>query len=309
MVAAIIVAIMLIPQALAYALVAGMPAETGLYASLFGLTMYCLFGTSNTLSVAPVAVVSLMTAAALAKLDLVTVAQCTSAAFALAFLSGGFLLVMGILRLGFMANFISHPVISAFITASAIIIALSQVRHLLGVEVSGQTVIELVPALVGVLDETNLITLAIGLGSIAGIVWSKQGLKPLLVSRGVSAQLASTLSRSGPVYIAVIAALLAWVFRLDERGVQLLGEVPAGLPDMQLPAFTVEQLRGLAGSAVLISIIGFVESISVAQIMAAKRREHIDLDQELVGLGAANLASSAGGGFPVSGILAVHRKF
>ena len=165
MVAAIIVAIMLIPQALAYALVAGMPAETGLYASLFGLTMYCLFGTSNTLSVAPVAVVSLMTAAALAKLDLVTVAQYTSAAFALAFLSGGFLLVMGILRLGFMANFISHPVISAFITASAIIIALSQVRHLLGVEVSGQTVIELVPALVGVLDETNLITLAIGLGN------------------------------------------------------------------------------------------------------------------------------------------------
>ena len=301
LVAAVIVAIMLIPQALAYALVAGMPAETGLYASLFGLTVYCVFGTSNTLSVAPVAVVSLMTAAALAKLELSGVSQYTSAAFALTFLSGAFLLVLGLLRLGFMANFISHPVISAFITASAVIIAISQLRHLLGVEAAGQSVLELVPALVFAVPETNLISLALGLASITGILWCKRGLATQLLKRGVSESLAGTLSRTGPVLVAVLAALFAFLFRLDERGVQLLGEVPAGLPDLQLPAFTVEQLRGLLGSAVLIAIIGFVESISVAQVMAAKRRERIDLDQELVGLGAANMAVSAGGGFPVSG--------
>ncbi len=300
-VAALIVAIMLIPQGMAYALVAGMPAETGLYASMFGLTLYCFFGTSNTLSVAPVAVISLMTAAALAKLDLQTTADYVAAAFTLTFLSGVLLMGLGLLRLGFMANFISHPVISAFITASALIITLSQVRHVLGVEASGQTVLELFPALVMALPDTNALTFILGVGSIVGILWCRRGLKALLQSWGVSELPATICSRSGPLLITVVAALLAYVFDLRQYGVELLGNIPAGLPDLSVPGFTVEQLRALLGSAVLISIIGFVESISVAQVMAAKRRERIDLDQELVGLGTANLASAASGGFPISG--------
>ena len=300
-VAALIVAIMLIPQGMAYALVAGMPAETGLYASLFGLSLYCFFGTSNTLSVAPVAVVSLMTAAALAKLDLQTTADYVAAAFTLTTLSGVLLMGLGLLRLGFMANFISHPVISAFITASALIISLSQIRHVLGVEASGQTVLELLPALIMALPETNSLTFIFGVGSIAGILWCRSGLKALMLSWGVSNLIATICSRAGPLIITVIAALLAYLLDLRQYGVELLGSIPAGLPDLTVPGFTVEQLRALLGSAVLISIIGFVESISVAQVMAAKRRERIDLDQELVGLGTANLASAAGGGFPVSG--------
>lgn len=292
---------MLIPQGMAYALVAGMPAETGLYASMFGLTLYCFFGTSNTLSVAPVAVISLMTAAALAKLDLQTTADYVAAAFTLTFLSGVLLMGLGLLRLGFMANFISHPVISAFITASALIITLSQVRHVLGVEASGQTVLELFPALVMALPDTNALTFILGVGSIVGILWCRRGLKALLQSWGVSELPATICSRSGPLLITVVAALLAYVFDLRQYGVELLGNIPAGLPDLSVPGFTVEQLRALLGSAVLISIIGFVESISVAQVMAAKRRERIDLDQELVGLGTANLASAASGGFPISG--------
>lgn len=300
-VAAVIVAIMLVPQAMAYALVAGMPAETGLYASMFGLTLYCLFGTSNTLSVAPVAVVSLMTAAALSKLDLLTTADYLAAAFTLTFLSGVLLLGLGLLRLGFMANFISHPVISAFVTASAIIIGLSQMRHMFGVDANGQTVLELLPSLIMSLTETNVLTLAIGIASIIGILWCRTGLKSLLLAWGLSELVATILSRAGPLLVTVAAAMIAFLFSIDQFGVELLGNIPAGMPDLYFPGFTVEQLRGLLGSAVLISIIGFVESISVAQVMAAKRRERIDLDQELVGLGTANLASAAGGGFPVSG--------
>ena len=300
-IAAIIVAIMLIPQALAYALVAGLPPETGLYASMFGLTVYALFGTSNTLSVAPVAVISLMTAAALGKLSLDGSEQAVAAALTLAFLSGGFLLLLGLLRLGFMANFLSHPVISAFITASAIIIGLSQLQHLLGVSASGQNVIELLMSLSQSFSDANGITFGLGVGAILLIVWCKTGLRRGLLALGINARLATTVSRSGPLLVAIIMASLAFLLRLDQQGVQLLGDVPKGLPALAVPDFSFDLVNSLLGSAVLISIIGFVESISVAQTLAARRRERIDLDQELVGLGAANIAVSFGGGFPITG--------
>lgn len=300
-VAAVIVAIMIIPQALAYAMVAGMPAQTGLYAAMLGLTVYAVFGTSNTLSVGPVAVISLMTAAALAKLNLGNSADYVVAGMALALLSGGILLILGLLRLGFMANFISHPVISAFITASALIIGFSQLRHLLGVEAEGENVIELAMSLSEVVPQTNYAALTLGTVAVLIIVACKIGLKPLLMARGVNERVATFLSRSGPVFAALITAFLAWALQLESRGVQLLGDFPAGLPVLQMPILSFELVRTLWGSALLIAIIGFVESVSVAQVMAARRRERINLDQELVGLGAANVASSMAGGFPVTG--------
>ncbi|NKB32587.1 MAG: sulfate permease [Pseudomonadales bacterium] len=300
-IAALIVAIMLIPQALAYALIAGLPAETGLYASIVGLSVYAIFGTSNSLSVAPVAVISLMTAAALAKLSLPTPEEMVAAALALTFLSGVFLLLLGLLRLGFMANFISHPVISAFITASALIIGLSQMQHMLGVSANGQNFVELFFSLVVEIPGTNLVTLALGVGSIVFIVLSKTVIKNGFLKLGVDSRIATTFSRAGPLFVALITGLLAYVFRLDQYGVQLLGEVPEGLPVIALPDMSPDLLSALVGSALLISIIGFVESISVAQTLAARRRERVDLDQELVGLGAANLATSFSGGFPISG--------
>ena len=300
-IAALIVAIMLIPQALAYALLAGLPAETGLYASMVGLTVYALFGASNTLSVAPVAVISLMTATALAKLSLATPEETLAAALFLTFLSGLFLLLLGLLRLGFMANLLSQPVISAFVTASALIIGLSQMQHIFGVSANGQNFLGLLGSLFGQLGSINFVTFYIGAGSIGFIIFSKLVIKNMFLKIGVDAHIATTLSRSGPLLVALITGLLAYIFRLDQQGVQLLGEVPRGLPDFGLPGFSIDLLNSLIGSALLISIIGFVESISVAQTLAARRRERVDLNQELVGLGASNLATSFGGGFPVSG--------
>ena len=300
-VAALIVAIMLIPQALAYSLLAGLPAETGLYASIIGLSVYAIFGTSNTLSVAPVAVISLMTAAALAKLSLPNPEEMVMAALVLTFLSGAFLLLLGLLRLGFMANFLSLPVISSFVTASALIIGFSQMQHILGVTANGQNFLELIITLVREVPNTNLVTLALGAGSIMFIVFGRTVIKSVLVRLGLDSRIATTISRAGPLLIALITGFLAYALRLDQQGVQLLGEVPQGLPVFGLPDMSVDLLGTLASSALLISIIGFVESISVAQTLAARRRERVDLDQELVGLGAANLASSFSGGFPISG--------
>lgn len=300
-IAAVIVAIMIIPQALAYAMVAGMPPQTGLYAAMLGLVVYALFGTSNTLSVGPVAVLSLMTAAALAKLNITNPADYLVAGTALGLMSGAFLLALGLSRLGFMANFISHPVISAFITASAIIIAISQLRFILGVEADGENVIEMMISLLEALPETHFLTTAVGVGAILVIVVFKQWMKPLLVARGVNERLATTIARSGPVLAALLTAVTAWSMGFDERGVALLGAVPSGLPSLAWPSLSFELVRSLWGSALLIAIIGFVESVSVAQMMAARRRERLNLDQELVGLGAANMASAVGGGFPITG--------
>ena len=300
-IAAVIVSIMIIPQSLAYAMVADLPPQTGLYAAMLGLLAYTVFGSSSTLSVGPVAVLSLMTAAALGKLAIPDPQAYLVAAAALAFMSGGILLALGALRMGFMVNFISQPVVSAFITASGIIIAFSQLRHLFGVEASGENLVELLPALASALPSTNWMTFLLGIAAMALIFFCSRLLKPLLLAIRVSDRIATTVSRSGPIIAAVSMALTTWLLRLDEQGVQLLGSVPAGLPHMQAPVMSFELLRSLWGSALLIAIIGFVSAVSVAQMTAARRRERINLDQELISLGAANIGSAFGGGFPITG--------
>ncbi|MBL4819887.1 MAG: sulfate permease [Gammaproteobacteria bacterium] len=300
-VAAIIVAIMLIPQSLAYALLAGLPAEAGLYASIFALTLYGLFGTSTSLSVGPVAVISLMTAAAIGKLALTNPADYLAAALTLAFLSGAMLLILGLLRLGFLANFLSHPVIAAFITASAIIIAAGQVQHILGISAGGHNLLDIVLALSREITHANAYTVFIGFLAIAMIIWVRIGLKPLLLKVGVPPGVASLVVKAGPVLAVVVTALLTFLFRLDQQGVELVGDIPRGMPGLTMPDFSRELISSLFGSAVLISIISFVESISVSQTLAARRRQRIDPDQELIGLGLSNMAVSFGGGFPVTG--------
>ncbi len=300
-IAAVLVAIMIIPQALAYALIAGVSPELGLYAAILGLAGYTLFGSSSTLSVGPVAVLSLMTAAALGKLSLQSAVDYTAAATALALMSGGLLLMVGLLRLGFMANFISHPVVSAFVTASALLIGLSQLEYLLGIPVSGDNAIDLITSLVAGVDRVNLVTLALGTMAIIIVVWCKTGLQQGLLRLGWQESTARLIGRSGPLVVVVLSAACAWLFRFDDYGVALLGSVPAGLPTMRWPTLTLEHVRSLWGSAILIAIIGYVESMSVGQVMAARRRERLNLDQELIGLGAANIASASAGGFPVSG--------
>ena len=171
MVAALIVTIMLIPQSLAYALLAGLPPEAGLYASIAPILFYAIFGTSRALAVGPVAVVSLMTAAALGKIVDQGTAGYAVAALSLAFLSGSILLAMGVFRLGFVANFLSHPVIAGFITASGVLIATSQLKHILGIKGEGENLIDMVHGLITHISEVNFITLTIGVLATAFLFW------------------------------------------------------------------------------------------------------------------------------------------
>ncbi|WP_020410728.1 SulP family inorganic anion transporter [Hahella ganghwensis] len=301
LVAACIVTIMLIPQSLAYALLAGLPAEAGLHASLLPLVAYGLFGTSRTLAVGPVAVVSLMTAAAIGSLGVLETTDKLLAAACLALMSGLMLIALGVLRLGFLANFLSHPVIAGFITASGIIIALSQMKHLLGINASGDNLVHLLQGLLAHLDQINFPTLVIGISATAFLFWVRKGLQPLLLKFGMAKRNAELASKTGPVFAVVVTTLTAYLLDLGSLGVALVGDVPSQLPGFSLPNISTDFWLALAGPAALISIIGFVESVSVAQTLAAKRRQRIDPNQELIALGAANVSAGSTQGFPVTG--------
>ncbi|MFY0991097.1 SulP family inorganic anion transporter [Halomonas sp. C05BenzN] len=299
--AAVIVTIMLIPQSLAYAMLAGLPPEVGLYASIAPLVVYAVFGTSRTLAVGPVAVVSLMTAAAVGQVAPQGTPEYLGAALVLALMSGLILTLMGVARLGFLANFLSHPVISGFITASGLIIAASQAKHVLGVEASGHNLLELVGSLVANLGGVNAPTLLIGVSVLVFLYAARRWLKPGLLGLGMPDRPADMLTKAAPILAVAVTTLATWALGLDARGVAVVGSVPAGLPPLTLPGVELDLWRELFMAALLISIIGFVESVSVGQTLAAKRRQRIDPDQELVGLGTSNIAASFTGGMPVTG--------
>ena len=299
--AAVIVTIMLIPQSLAYALLAGLPPEAGLYASIVPILLYAVFGTSRALAVGPVAVVSLMTAAALGNIADQGTMGYAVAALTLAFLSGVILLTMGVFKLGFLANFLSHPVIAGFITASGVIIAASQIKHILGISASGDNLISLLVSLWQNLGNTNWVTVIIGVSATAFLFWVRRGLKPFLKSKGASARVADVATKAGPVAAVVLTTVAVWILGLADMGVRIVGSVPQSLPPLTLPDFSLDMMGSLLLPAILISVIGFVESISVAQTLAAKRRQRINPDQELIGLGTANIGAAFTGGFPVTG--------
>ena len=301
LVAAVIVTVMLIPQSLAYALLAGLPAQIGLYASILPLVVYALFGTSRTLSVGPVAVASLMTAAALAPLAQAGSAEYIMGAVVLALMSGLMLVLMGVLRLGFLANFLSHPVISGFITASGIVIAASQLKHVFGITGSGHNLFDIGRSLWASASNINPATLAVGVSTLVFLMFARTRLKPGLLALGVAPQLADVATKTAPILAVVLTTLTAWFWQLQLQGVKLVGHVPSGLPQLTWPQADWALWQQLAVSALLISVVGFVESVSVGQTLAAKRRQRIDPDQELIGLGAANLGSGISGGMPVTG--------
>ena len=299
--AAVIVTLMLVPQALAYAMLAGLPPEMGLYASMLPLVLYAIFGTSASLAVGPVAVAALMTASALSSFAAPGSPEYIGAALVLAALSGLILIAMGVLRLGFLVNFLSHPVISGFVTASGILIAISQLKHIFGVEASGHNVVELLRALLDQWQQVNVITLLIGLGVWAYLWVCRKRLNGWLTKLGMPASWAGLMVKAAPISAVVVTTLLAWGFQLEQRGVDLVGFVPSGLPAITLPSLDQSLWLGLLPAALLISLVGFVESVSVAQTLAAKRRQRIDPNQELIALGMANLGAGISGGSPVSG--------
>ena len=299
--AAIIVTIMLIPQSLAYAMLAGLPPQMGLYASILPITLYAIFGTSRSLAVGPVAVVSLLTAASISRIATPGSDDYIVAAIALAFLSGVLLVAMGVFRLGFMANFLSHPVIAGFITASGLIIAASQLKAISGISAEGHNLVQLAESLWAHRQDINWITALIGSLTTAFLFWVRKGLLPLLLALGLSEPVAKIMAKTGPVAAIVATTALVWLLDLQSYGVKIVGSVPQGLPPLTMPKFSLDLWSSLLTSAILISIIGFVESISVAQTLAAKKRQRIDPDQELIGLGAANIGASFTSGFPVTG--------
>ena len=300
-VAALIVTIMLIPQSLAYALLAGVPPEVGLYASVAPLLLYAVLGSSSVLAVGPVAVVSLMTAAAVGEHATAGTHAYWQIAITLAFLSGGMLLLMGVLRLGFLANFLSHPVISGFISASGLLIALSQLKTIMGVKAEGHNFVDLLLALIHQASSTHLLTFLVGALATAFLFWVRKGLKPVLLQMGLAPKATDIIAKAGPVAAIAITTALAWSLDWQVQGMKLVGTVPQGLPPVTAPLWDLTLWQELLVPALLISVVGFVESVSVGQTLAAKRRQRIEPNQELVALGASNLSAAFTGGFPVTG--------
>ena len=301
LVAAVIVTIMLIPQSLAYALLAGLPAEMGLYASILPLVAYALLGSSRTLSVGPVAVVSLMTATAVGNVTRELQVDYATAAITLALLSGTLLVLLGLIRFGFVANLLSHPVISGFITSSGILIALSQLGHILGITAEGDTLPSLLSSLLAALGNSNFYTLAIGAFALLFLQLCRSRLAGLLSALGMARSTADLLTKAAPVMAVVLTILLAALGNLEAKGVALVGAIPQGLPAFSAPNLSLAVLGKLLMPALLIALIGFVESVSVGRTLGGKRGERIDPNQELIGLGAANIAAGVSGGFPVTG--------
>ncbi|WP_163557220.1 sulfate permease [Halomonas sp. NO4] len=299
--AGVIVTVMVIPQSLAYAILAGLPAVVGLYASLLPMLVYALLGTSRTLAVGPVAIVALMTGAALANVASPGTPEYLEAALVLSLLSGLMLIAMGLLRMGFLANFLSHPVIGGFLSAAGLLIAVSQAGHLLGLEVEASGLFPRLAEIVSGLPHLNGPTLAIGSATLLFLVAMRLRGKQALRGLRLPPSLADLVTRTGPVLAVVVTTWLTWWLDLAAQGVAVVGDIPRGLPPLTLPGFELSLWQSLLVPALLISVVGFVESVSMGQMLAARRRERISPNQELVGLGGANLAAAFSAGMPVTG--------
>ena len=301
--AGVIVAIMLVPQAMAYALLAGLPPEIGLYASMAPPIIYALFGSSRTLAVGPVAVASLMVAAALGPRAVEGSADYLSGAIIISLEVGLILFALGLTRAGFIANYLSHPVMSGFTSAAALIIALSQVKHLLGLPMPGNLDFgHTMVAIVSSIAEINPVTTGIGVVAIVLLLLIRSRLVVVLHALGLSARVAVLLTRTGPLVVVVIATALVAGLGLDAAsGVVVVGLIPAGLPDIALPSFDADLWAELGPSSLAIALVSFVESVAIAKVLGAKRRERVVPNQELIGLGLANVAGAFTGASPVCG--------
>lgn len=282
--AGIVVAMMMIPQGMAYALVAGLPPVAGIYASIVPPLLYALFGTSSTQSVGPMAIISLMTASSLAPLAAPGTALYGVLAAQLALLSGIVLLACGLLRIGFLANFFSRPVMSGFTIGSALLIAWGQLRPLLGA---------MPPAV-------HWPSAALGLGALAILVWARHYMAGTLRRTGLSPVAADIGAKLAPMLVVIGATALVPLLGLEALGVATTGSVPAGLPGLNL-ATSSGHWQPLLQPALLIGFMIFLISMSGAQTLALKRGEKLGSNQELAGLGAANIGSALSGGFPVTG--------
>lgn len=284
--AGLIVGVMLVPQGMAYAMLAGLPPGMGLYASTVPLFLYALFGSCRHLAVGPVAMISLLVYAGLSPLAEPASEEYISLALLLAFMTGAFKLILGIARMGFVVNFLSPAVISGFTSAAAIIIGLSQVHHLLGIPPSGgHSFVDLAEGIGAQLSKTHWLTCGIGLGSAA----------VLLICRRWQTRFPA------PLAVVLAGSLLAYTLGLEQEGVNLVGPVPRGLPGFSVPAWEAEKVAGLLPVALTLIFVSFMESVAVAKMIAAKEKYRVDSNQELIGLGLANFIGSFFMSYPVTG--------
>ena len=287
LVAGITVGVMLIPQGMAYAMLAGLPPVYGLYASTVPLLMYAFLGTSRQLAVGPVAMVSLLTAAGIGMVSEAGSETFISLAILLALLVGLFQFFMGVFRLGFLVNFLSHPVISGFTSAAALIIGFSQLKHLFGVSIpSSHHVHEIVAGVIKEIGNTNMPTLAIGLISIALIIILKK------VDKRIPALLITV----------ILSILVVWFGKLAEVGVSIVGDIPKGIPQFSLPNWDIETVNMLLPTVLAIGLVSFMESIAVAKAIQSKHKDYkVIPNQELIALGMSNIVGSLFQAYPTTG--------
>ncbi|MGL4604161.1 MAG: SulP family inorganic anion transporter [Iodobacter sp.] len=290
--ASLIVAVLLIPQSLAYALLAGLPPQAGIYASILPLVVYAFFASSMVQSVGPMAINAVMTATALAPLAAMGSLQYSALAASLALLSGLFLALLGVLRLGFVTQLLSHPVINGFTSGAAILIILGQLGPLLGIPVQGEHLVSLLTQLYHALPRLQLF----GLICLAALWLAGQPLGRLLARRSV--RHAAIIAKLSPLLLMLIITITVYFFQIKTR---LIGSFSGSLPSLIWPAVNSNILTQLWLPAITIGLAGFLQSITIAQSLALKAKRVVDSNQELVGLGAANIAAAVSGGFPVSG--------
>lgn len=298
-----IVAVMLVPQSMAYALLAGLPPQIGLYASILPLILYALLGTSRSLAVGPVAIDSLIVASGLSAVAAKGTSDYLALASLLALMVGALQFGMGLLRFGFVVNFLSHPVISGFTSAAALLIGFGQLKHLLGLSFPRtESFAGLVKTLFEHFPETNLFTLSIGLVSLAILGFFNYRLGSLLAKQNLQPKIIVPICKSGPLAVVLVATFLVSLLGLSEwADVATVGTIPRGLPSFTLPTLGRQDLRDLLPTAFALGFVGFVESIAMAKSLASKRRQRIDTNQEFIGLGVANLGAAFTGGYPVTG--------
>ncbi len=301
--AGLIVAIMLVPQAMAYAMLAGLPPQVGLYASILPVVLYSLFGTSNALAVGPVAMVSLLVLSGVGELAQPGSPEFVSLCLVLALLVGLLQLLMGVFRFGFLVNFISHPVLIGFTSAAAIVIAFSQLKHLLGISIDSEAKpIQLIITSLSHAVEFNPATVLIGAGSFCVLLGIGFGAAPLLKRIGIKNGAGTVISKTGPLVAVIVSAWIVSLGGLDRaQQVAIVGEIPRGLPRWTIPELSVSTVRSLIPLALVITLVGYLESISVAKALASRRREKISPNRELVALGLADLGAAFSGGYPVTG--------
>lgn len=285
-IAGLTTAVMLVPQAMGYALLAGLPPIVGLYASVAPLLLYAALGTSRQLAVGPVAMDSILVAGAVGAIATVGVEQYVLIAAALGMMVGVVQAGLGFSRAGFLVNFLSRPVVAGFTAAAALIIAASQLGHLLGVEVPRtHHVHRVVWEALRSFADWSWPTLALGAGSVIALVVSKKRWPRLPAALAV----------------VVVATLVVWSLGLSARGVAIVGEVPAGLPGFRIPVVDEAILVELIPAALTIALVSFMEAISVGRTFAQQFRYDIDPNRELIALGFANLAGGVTGGYPIAG--------